>query len=266
MSNPGVVTLAETNTSLGAFRVEDNIGEAIHFHLGDIRYDLSVKELNVFSEGIEGALDEYLDIPGFHSKNFSKEFLFQIADKLDDIKEIKEDVVFLEDLEIDTLGKFGQLKFGKIYESRVVKALKGDPSENNKRKERNFFLQTNSTRLVAMLNSIKKYGYPYNDNKIVLFNSSNHVWDGQHRAGCLYYLYGNIEVPVIRIIFREDLYNASYHPYRDKLFKWNKTRIKKGLKKIKGLLIRVRKKLYLEIDSLHYKYDKIFRKDWMKNE
>ena len=48
MSNPGVIELFgfEFRNNFGnhSFRVEDNIGEAIHFHFDNIRLDLTVKE------------------------------------------------------------------------------------------------------------------------------------------------------------------------------------------------------------------------------
>jgi hypothetical protein len=55
----------------------------------------------------------------------------------------------------------------------------------------------------AMMDSIKEHGYPYNDNYIVLYGDDNIIRDGQHRASCLFVLYGNIEVPVLRMYFKD---------------------------------------------------------------
>ena len=48
MSNPGVIELFNFayryRSGNHSFRIEDNIGEAIHLHLDNIRLDLSVKE------------------------------------------------------------------------------------------------------------------------------------------------------------------------------------------------------------------------------
>ena len=54
-------------------------------------------------------------------------------------------------------------------------------------------------RLIKSLKSIKQNGYPYNNKYIILYNNEMIIRDGQHRACCLKYLYGNISIPVMRI-------------------------------------------------------------------
>ena len=46
MSNPAVFELNKTIIKNNIFTIEDNIGEAIHFHIGLVRFDLSIKEFN----------------------------------------------------------------------------------------------------------------------------------------------------------------------------------------------------------------------------
>ena len=54
------------------------------------------------------------------------------------------------------------------------------------------------------------------------------VSDGQHRAACLYHLNGGqFQLPVIRLHFKNEMHNTSYHPWIDYLFKWNGRRIKR---------------------------------------
>lgn len=261
MSNPAVINLIETKTSLGIFRIEDNIGEAIHLHLGDIRYDLTIEEFCRLSKDISEALTNFLNVEGFHTENFSGEFLFQIADILPELVSIKEDNVMLEDLQVDIKGKYGLDKMVKLPKSRVIRALKGDDKENNQRDERNYYSQKNNTRLQEMLNSIKIYGYPVNNNKVVLFNDENHIWDGQHRAGCLYYLNGNISIPVVRMYFVDNKYNVNSNQIRDKLFKWDKSR----LKRVKKMIRSKGKTMYVSLlritNSIKYKYDRNIHKN-----
>jgi hypothetical protein len=55
MSNPAVITLVtEHITRLGTLKIEDNIGESIHIHLGDFRFDLTLSEFGVLVADIEG--------------------------------------------------------------------------------------------------------------------------------------------------------------------------------------------------------------------
>ena len=64
MSNPGVIVLDEADckgTKFNRFQIEDNIGEAIHIHIDNIRFDLTIDEFIEFSASIKDILsDEYL--------------------------------------------------------------------------------------------------------------------------------------------------------------------------------------------------------------
>lgn len=73
-------------------------------------------------------------------------------------------------------------------------------------------IQSNSDRLEYNLQRIKEEGYPgkSGNSLITLFNDSNRIYDGQHRAGCLYYLYGNIKVKVRRLWFKHFDASDSY--------------------------------------------------------
>ena len=60
MSNPAVLLLAETKIQGKNVRIEDNLGEAIHIHIGEFRFSLSINEFlkisSEFLEGIDGIL------------------------------------------------------------------------------------------------------------------------------------------------------------------------------------------------------------------
>lgn len=64
------------------------------------------------------------------------------------------------------------------------------------RRDSNHYGQSNSIRLNSILDMVKEHGYPYNNEYITIYNTSNLIVDGWHRAACLYYLYGDIIVPV----------------------------------------------------------------------
>ncbi len=260
MSNPAVITLAEIQTQIGNFRIEDNIGEAIHFHLGEIRYDLTIDEFNTIALEMEKALEDFLNVEGFHIKEFSTEFLLQKADILPDLKLVKDDTIRLSDLIVDVESKFFGCTLKRLPDSRVVRALNGDSDENNRRMERNYFNQTNQDRLDEMVASIKQHGYPFNGEKIVVFNDKNNILDGQHRAGCLYFLKGNIQVPIVRMYFENNLHNVSSHPGWDRFFKWDRKRVWNFLRKRKRKFIEIKyairsKKmaLYLRMDRFRHR-------------
>ena len=92
--------------------------------------------------------------------------------------------------------------------SRVIKALNGDTRENDLRKERNYYGQSNQERTNEMLKSIKENGYPYNGKMLVFLKGNNIIHDGQHRAACMYYLYGDREIPILRLEFSNSRYGV----------------------------------------------------------
>lgn len=121
----------------------------------------------------------------------------------------------LADLLVDTYDEYGKEVLAPISESRVVKALYGNSSENDIRKQVNYYnadtatVEKNKDRVIYNLDQIKKDGYPSGRERIILFNDSNQIFDGQHRASCLYYLYGNIRVPVRRMWFKDGKYTQN---------------------------------------------------------
>ena len=80
---------------------------------------------------------------------------------------------------------------------------------------------------------------------MVFFNFQNTIRDGQHRASYLYYKYGNIEIPVIRMHFKNGKYNTPRYPVINLLFKWNSKKVKRVLiyiyKKCRNIFIKGKK-------------------------
>jgi len=58
MSNPTVFELNKIMIRDNIFIIEDNIAESIHFHLGLVRFDLSIKEFNDISTKFINILNE----------------------------------------------------------------------------------------------------------------------------------------------------------------------------------------------------------------
>ena len=62
MSNPGVITLNSKKIDLKKslynerFVIEDNIGEAIHIHYRNMRFDFSIEDYIEFSDGMYASL------------------------------------------------------------------------------------------------------------------------------------------------------------------------------------------------------------------
>lgn len=217
MSNPGVLSLASLYPVGAEFRfeIEDNIGEAIHIHYKDIRLDLTVKEFYELANQVPSMINEVVGVDGFSCLEYDPVNLVGLAGCLPDLVKVTSDEVFLEDLLIDTYDESGKEVLAPLPKSRVYKALTGHSMENDARRQVNYYnadtasVSENRDRVLYNLQQIKEHGYPDGDERIILFNDSNRIFDGQHRASCLYYLHGNIKVPVRRLWFRDHNYTAS---------------------------------------------------------
>lgn len=214
MINPAVISLASlqkfTNLDFPyRFEIEDNIGEAIHVHYKDIRLDLTVKEFEELALVCEKVLDDLVGVSGFSCKDFDPMLLTMISADLPRIRSIEKREVFLEDILVDTVDDDGNKIYAPIYKSRVFKAMQGADYENEAHFQTNYLSPlatgeiSNKERIAYNLAQIKKYGYPHG-NELIGIDHHNRIWDGQHRACCLYYLYGNIKVPVRTIYFNDE--------------------------------------------------------------
>ena len=180
--------------------MDDNFGESIHLHIDDIRADLSCAEFSNLCNDLNIAIDRLVQTDGFHCADYDPVFFDTLlCDRILTLKEVRKDTVKLSQLLAP-----GVKGIVPLPESRCVRALKGDTKENDTSVRVSALAgQSNQERLDSMLSSIRDNGYPFHGNYIVLYGDDNIIRDGQHRAACLYYLHGDISVPVIRMYFRD---------------------------------------------------------------
>ena len=198
MSNPAVIKLQSGKIGKSKVWLDDNFGESIHIHIDDFRVDLTVSEFRKIYDDLCSAINELVNVDGFDVKKIDPVFLsVMLWQKLPELKKISYDKVRLGSMLAPVHSKIIPLA-----DSMGLKALKGISNENNSfSRKSNHIGQDDNERMDTILQSIKKNGYPYNDNYIIMYGDDNIIRDGQHRASCLYYLYGDIEVPVLRLYF-----------------------------------------------------------------
>ncbi|WP_027206061.1 hypothetical protein [Butyrivibrio fibrisolvens] len=215
MSNPGVILLASLEQMVDfpyRFDIEDNIGEAIHIHYKDIRLDLTIKEFEAFAEEVAKLFTKMIDNDSFDLSYFDENNLVMLAPLLIDLDHIEKAEINLDDIMVDCIED-GKEVYRPLSSSRVIKALNGDFEDDDNRKQENYFdfathrKMTNAERLEYNLQNIKEKGYPTDDCLISVWGENNHIIDGQHRAGCLYYLNGNMRVPVRKLFFNDKTSN-----------------------------------------------------------
>lgn len=228
MSNPGVILLSKTETECGDFIIEDNLGEAVHLHLGNIRIDITVNDLNHLAEQCMDILDNFISLHGFSCKELDPIFLSQISYMLPDLQSVRRRKLEPNIFRIQIRNKYGIFVNCKIENSRVFKALQGNHEEDdNFLQQENYIFQSNAERTDENLNVIKKQGYNQDKGMVVTFNGQDFIRDGQHRIAVLNYLGRNDTIETLDLSFRNKKYSLSEHPVVRIFLHWNKKKVKK---------------------------------------
>jgi hypothetical protein len=254
MSNPAVITLSSVDLKNNInFRIEDNIGECIHIHYANYRFDFSVKEFLELEKLFSISIENCIGIEGFKLKDFDILFLASIADKLIDLEKIKFELASLSDLKVYG-NQHGFPKLVNIDKSMILKSLNDDNHEYLNYKQENFFEESNENRLERVKNFINTTNLR-DISPIILFNKQNAIRDGQHRSAILFK--NKIkEIQSIRLIFKDNKHNLSLSPIFDLIFKWNLDRLKEKYRSVrsfaKSLKKRISYKLYI-ISRSYYK-------------
>lgn len=193
MSNPGVLTLTKKQLSARKnFRVEDNLGESVHFHYNDIRVDLTMKELLAIADQCDAAIYDLIPAKDFKMEDFDGDFLNSYSQCLIDLEGVEKVQVPVSGLYIQDKGFLGLPTVRKVRGARLASGERVIDKENH---------------------------------DVVLFNESPVVMYGT--ACCKE---GNISA--IRLRFRQGKYSVGMHPWIQFLFCWDKKRVWNLLKRI----------------------------------
>ncbi|MCM1303079.1 MAG: hypothetical protein NC305_08485 [Lachnospiraceae bacterium] len=228
MSNPGVILLSETKTACGRFIIEDNLGEAIHLHLNDIRVDITVNDLEQLAVQCINILDSFISLPGFSCNELDPIFLSQVSYMLPDLQGVQKRIVELDKFKIQVRNKCGIPVNRKMKDSRVLKALQGNSREDdNFLQQENYIFQNNAERTFDNLSVIKEEGYDPDKGMVVTFNGQNFIRDGQHRIAVLLFLGRNGSIETLDLSFKGEKYSLSEHPAVQFFLCWNLEKVKR---------------------------------------
>ena len=123
-------------------------------------------------------------------------------DLLDKIVDVKYDIVNVSDFKLLRHNSAPV----SMEESESYKALINNGKRIYTPFKSNHIIDSDYDRLKASLNSIKENGYPYHDKLVILYNDEMFIRDGQHRVAVLKYLYGNIDVKVVRFYLKDNYF------------------------------------------------------------
>lgn len=115
MSNPAVFELNRSKIKDNIFIIEDNIGESIHFHIGMVRFDLSIKEFLDVSSTLLNVLENLVDVKDFILAKQDEFFLARIASSIPYIQRVE-----MTNVQINYLKYRYEADDGKIVEASIL--------------------------------------------------------------------------------------------------------------------------------------------------
>lgn len=192
MSNFGVTYLLKINKGNKRLSIEDNIGEELHIHFGEMRLMLNNKEFKDFAYQALDYISDVTDIPMETIEKLDSIFLFDLCRKgeLPSLKLHQIEYVPVGKLLCPVKNAFGVWKYKPIGKSHFIKVMKNKAYTTPfDRDQINYYGKTNSLRCEEVLKLC-------NDNKDICeisplyVTQNNEIRDGQHRAAALFLLYG----------------------------------------------------------------------------
>ena len=241
MANIGVIVLdtakicAQPKLCSTRLQIEDNIGEAIHIHWRNLRLDFTIRDFLSLAKVCEEAkknIDAHthriskatstkdktnespkINLPKINwpaGNNLEIQldpiFVRAMGKHAEHIKGVQIVGMSLDDLQCINILSKNPYKWEPIpvVNCKPYKCLQGDTEGYRQYAALFGEMSHNLENLYQLKKSIETHGYPHNNNMIVLFGDKPYIRDGQHRAAALRYLYGNIKVPVSRILFEDN--------------------------------------------------------------
>lgn len=121
MSNPSVFELSKISIDNSIVCIEDNIGEAIHLHIGSFRVDVTVKEFMLIADKLEKVLDFLLKEKNINILEYDPYFIMNFSDYWLDILAIESKYVKISALKTRYIDKDEFINELKLSDSPYYK-------------------------------------------------------------------------------------------------------------------------------------------------
>lgn len=204
MSNPAVNVLSRARIHGVTVSIEDNLGESIHIHIGDFRFEFTINEFmciaDKFYSAAKALVKEFnIDLDMFDSSAFDWMWFHRYSE----ISKIEISYVKLRELltrENRTINGKVINKIMPISETIKYKAL----CEVEEKGNTDLVSSEELVRLRGLYTLLQRNKYPVNS-RYILVNQFFQIYDGDHRSVCLYKLKGSdYTVPVVKITFNNE--------------------------------------------------------------
>ncbi|ABW66339.1 hypothetical protein [Desulfosudis oleivorans] len=242
MSNPAVITLAELQGGLAGLdrlQIEDNIGEAIHLHIGPVRLDFTITDFLDLAEGMKKALDATGRFSPYTAEQFDPMFLLTCGSLLAHLEGIDIEERYIDDLRciVYRSRRLGIYTVKPVKQTPAYRFLATGDEKFLCYEQKSYLGMNNKERLVQVVANIENFGYPREGRHIILFKGQSIVRDGQHRLAALRHRYGNMKIPVMVFRFspKATTHLKPWQPYIGIVFRLGRicgSRMNNRLKKI----------------------------------
>ncbi len=181
-----------------------------------IKFNNHLFELNIFRQTIminEQEMEFLVEeIYNYFQKKYPINFDYKLIDP-----------IYFSIFFYDLLDKIVKVKYDNINISKIKLLRKNASAVSMNESERykalldknykmyspfnsNLAIHSPRDRLDNALKSISNNGYGYNNQYAIFYNDEPYLRDGQHRVAALKYLYGDIDIKIIRFYLKENFF------------------------------------------------------------
>lgn len=189
MSNPSVFELAKIKIDDSIVCIEDNIGEAIHIHIGPFRIDLTIKEFLKITEKFENVFKFLLNEKGIDISEYNEYFLMNFSDYWFEILKIENREIKISELKIKIEDENRILSTKKIIESPFYKYYEKENIDLEIYENTLDIFQTNREKADTIYENIKNNKFTF-DNECIVIDNEGYVLDGEEKICSLLSIYG----------------------------------------------------------------------------
>lgn len=216
MSNPSVFELAKTEIDNSIICIEDNIGEAIHLHIGSFRIDVSIKEFFEITKKLENVLDFLLKEIKVNISEYNPYFLLNFSENWLNVLKVEKKTIKISELNVRYINKEKGTNNYRLIDSPFYKYYLGEDIDLEKYSNMTDILQTNKERADFIYDKVLSKEPSAADYAIVI-DENNYILDGEEKACSLLKIFGEGHLVDTKVIV---LKNKSNFGRRLKDKKW----------------------------------------------
>ena len=172
MINPSVFELVKCSINNQDFCIEDNIGEAIHLHIGSLRISMSTLDFAALADSISKSINALVQVNGFKVENYDSFFLYRMAKNLPYLTRISNKEINLKEILVSVENENGEVCTGLLFGSDIHKMIIARNNNVDRYAFETFIFQSAKERIEFVENKVKQKDFS------IIIDESGHIIDG----------------------------------------------------------------------------------------